>query len=128
MAAQSSGSIQLAAVAIPVLALVITVAIDSIEEDDSAFYRGIIAGLSFLALATSMVVILLSALSEFIPVPSVKVVTNLIYASLIVGMMVFGVIFKESLRGLDNNEVRRPLIIMLVVVLSGFLILLFLPH
>jgi NADH:ubiquinone oxidoreductase subunit 6 (subunit J) len=125
--AQSSQNLQLAAVAVPILALVITVAIDSVEKNDSPLYRGLIGGLSALTLASALVVILLASLSAILPVPSVDVITNLIYVSILVAILTFIVILKETLRGTEEDERVRTLGFLVLITLGGTIVLLLLP-
>ena len=121
-------NIQLAAVAVPVLALVITIAIDSVEKGDSIWYRALIGGISALALATALSAILLGSFSAISSINPLNVATNLIYTSILVGILVTAVIVKESLRGLEDERQRvHTLVLMGIMLFIGFLILTRLP-
>jgi len=121
-------NLQFAAVAVPVLALVITVAIDSVQEEDSALYRGAVGGLSALTLAATLTVILLATASTIISVPSVNIITNLVYVSILVGVLVLVVMFKELFRGVHSNKIQSDTLkVMMSIVGFGGIILILMP-
>jgi hypothetical protein len=129
MASESTAqNLQFAALAIPVLALVMSVAIDSVNQDDSAAYRGFVGGIGVLTLGTTMTVIILGIFSSIIPIKPVEVVRSLIYTSVLVGVLSIVVIIKESLREIENDDKELLTVqYMAGIAIVGGILLMFLP-
>lgn len=101
---QPDTQISLAALLMPILALIVISAVDSVDEEDGAYYRAFVAGASLAAVGPIAIVVLLGVLSTVTTVTQGKVVTHSLLSILLIFVLIFGVVLQETQRGMEESD------------------------
>lgn len=126
MQPNTAGTLPLATLLMPILALIVISAVDSVKEDDSVLYRLFVAGFGIAALGPIGVVVVLGILSTITNVQPGSVV---FYALLSVGLILVLIIVttvKETMRGIEESDKKRY-VAGLVLVIIWYVLLFYFP-
>lgn len=124
-----SNQVQFAAVLVPILGLVVTSAVDSVEESDKGWkgwYRVFVFGMSVAAIGPIGVASLLALVSVGGDVDTETILLHAGLAVFLTTFLILGVTLRETAKGADEEDEKRMLVGG-VVVLTYYAILIYLP-
>lgn len=96
--------LQFVAILIPILAVLIAVAADSVEEDESPFYRAFVFLVGTASIGPIAIASLLGILSVGTDVSSTKIIFNAGLSITLAVVLVLGVTLHETMRGMDDDD------------------------
>lgn len=108
------------------LALIVALSVDSIQEGDNKYYRVFVAALGLGSLGPIFVVLTFSVLQPAGSINQTRATTFSVLSLLLILCLLVGTIIVESGRGLDNSDLNWYMIGLGIVVLTWYLVLLLL--
>lgn len=97
-----ANSSELAALLIPVLALIVVSAVDSVQEDDSPWYRAIVAGLGISSLGPVIVVVAHGISSSTTEIQQGYTRVYAVFSLFLIFLLILAVVMKETRRGMRD--------------------------
>lgn len=97
-------ALQIAVTSVPLSALVATYAVDSIQADDPAWYRILVLGLGLATIGAVAPGIFLGLAGATIDIKTSEMLVSLGEGAALLFVLTLVVMFKESLRGLDEEK------------------------
>lgn len=101
--AQGTG-LPIAALLMPILALIVVAAVDSVEPDDGPFYRVFVMVCGIGAIGPMAIVVLLGIISTSIPVESGTLLPEALISASLTILLILGVVLQETYRGIDDPQ------------------------
>lgn len=123
----STSPLPLAALLMPILALIVISAVDSVQEDDSPYYRIFVAGMGLASVGPIGVVVLLGILSSVGDISATDVVLPSLISVTLILILIMGITVYETTRGIEAEKDGTIYLLglLLVVVWYGVLFLVF---
>jgi len=121
MVQPDSNSLDVAAVAFPIIALTASFAINSVDDDDETLYRGVVGGVGLMALIPAAIAALLAiysgATQAQIPETPIYLFVS-VFATIVLTSVV---LIRESVRGQENEKAFGTLLIIVIsiIIITG---------